>query len=215
MKDKTINLHEFIYQKVMKVLYGWDYRDVYSISFFVYSNEAYEYKEYSNISTFEISCNKETYFQKTYEQEKKFNEKYAFSLNVCDNPKYSEARWNYASLEMDEISILDDQGYDLLFCWYKQEGIDNIGYESDDCYDENMSYIGKGPNGYFELLQVITAVAKRIQEEDYFLKTVGKRLPIIIQDYELTYYVIDATIEANVHNEAADFLEFIKLYGYL
>lgn len=212
MAKKKIDLHEFLYQKIMTVLNEWDYSDVYSISFFVYSNEAYEYKGYSNISTFEISCNKETYFQKTYEWEKKYYEECGISMDTRDNGRYSETRWNYASLEMNEVSIFHDEEYDLLFEWYKQEGIDDIGYEAADCYDENMRYIGKGPRGYYELLQVITAVAKRIQEEDYFLKTAGKRIPIIIQDYELTYYVVDATIEANVHNEAADFLEFIKSY---
>lgn len=77
-------------------------------------------------------------------------------------------RWNYAYLEEDETAILDEEGYAVLFNWYKEEGIENIGYEDPNCYDE---MIDKGPVGYYELLQVITQVAKRIQTEDFFLHT--------------------------------------------
>ena len=43
--------------------------------------------------------------------------------------------------------MLDEKGMETLFAWYKQEGIENIGYEDPDCYDENCRYIGKGPVG--------------------------------------------------------------------
>lgn len=49
-----INLKEYLYQKVKKTMDEWDLSDAYSITFFIYSNEAYEYKEYSNVSVFNI-----------------------------------------------------------------------------------------------------------------------------------------------------------------
>ena len=58
-----INLKEYLYQKVKKTMDEWDLSDAYSITFFIYSNEAYEYKEYSNVSVFNISMNNETFFK--------------------------------------------------------------------------------------------------------------------------------------------------------
>lgn len=38
----------------------------------------------------------------------------------------------------------------ILFDWYKENGIDDIGYEDQNtCYDNEMRYIGKGPVGYY------------------------------------------------------------------
>lgn len=102
-----------------------------------------------------------------------------------------------------------DEEYEILFNWFDQCGIENIGYEdSNDIYDEKMSYIGKGPNGYRELFEVIKLVAKEIQESDYFMKKCSKRIPIIIQELNNVYYAIDATEEVNVHGEATDYLKY-------
>ncbi|WP_050636889.1 hypothetical protein [Candidatus Stoquefichus sp. SB1] len=195
-----INLQEYLYKKIKNILDSWDLSDSYSVSFFIYSNECNEYKDYSNISEFNISKNDETFFKENYSGE--------------DEGLYSEDRWNYAFLEMDEYDILDEETMEILFDWYKQEGIENIGYEDHDCYDEHMRYIGKGPVGYYELLEVVTEVAKQLIEEDYFLNRVGKRIPIIIQDYEFTWYVIEATKKANIHDEAKDFFTALN-EGYM
>lgn len=110
-----INLQEYLYKKIKNILDSWDLSDSYSVSFFIYSNECNEYKDYSNISK-----NDETFFKENYSGE--------------DEGLYSEDRWNYAFLEMDEYDILDEETMEILFDWYKQEGIENIGYEDHDCY---------------------------------------------------------------------------------
>ena len=170
--------------------------DAYSITFFLYSNEVYAYKEYSNVCEFSISLNNETFFKSEY--------------SGGDEGLYSEERWNYAYLEQDDKDMLDEKGMETLFAWYKQEGIENIGYEDPDCYDENCRYIGKGPVGYYELLEVISDVARRLIEEDYFLQRCGKRIPIIIQDLEFTWYVLEATKKVNIHDEAHDFFKALE-----
>ena len=124
-------------------------------------------------------------------------------LEVSMLEMYSEERWNYAFLEQNEKDMLDEEGMETLFAWYKQEGIENIGYEDPDCYDE-------GPVGYNELLEVISDVARRMIEEDYFLQRCGKRIPIIIQDLEFADYVLDATQKVNIHDEAHDFFEALE-----
>ena len=79
-------------------------------------------------------------------------------------------------------------------------------------YDEHMNYIGSGPNGYKELLSVISAVAKDIQEKNLLKKKYHKYIPIIIQDDYVLHYTVEATKEANVHGEASDYLEYVKPY---
>ena len=66
------------------------------------------------------------------------------------------------------------------------------------------------PVGYYELLEVISDVARRLIEEDYFLQRCGKRIPIIIQDLEFTWYVLEATKKVNIHDEAHDFFKALE-----
>ena len=151
-----IDLREYFYNKIKNEMDNWDMSDAYSITFFLYSNEAYTYKEYSNVCEFSISLNNETFFKSEYSGD--------------DEGLYSEERWNY----------------------------------------ENCRYIGKGPVGYYELLEVISDVARRLIEEDYFLQRCGKRIPIIIQDLEFTWYVLEATKKVNIHDEAHDFFKALE-----
>lgn len=152
--DKTkINIQDDLYQKVMTVLNSYSYNDIYSIIFFVYANEGYEYKEYQNLTEFSISYNSESYFRKEYEEYMKRYKNKASYMDIKENGRFSEIRWNYACMQQDETPIINEDDYEFLIEWYKQEGIENIGYEDSNCYDENMMYIGKGPVGYIELLQ--------------------------------------------------------------
>ena len=121
-----IDLREYFYNKIKNEMDHWDMSDAYSITFFLYSNEAYTYKEYSNVCEFSISLNNETFFKSEYSGD--------------DEGLYSEERWNYACLEQDDKDMLDEKGMETLFAWYKQEGIENVGYEDPDCYDENCRY---------------------------------------------------------------------------
>lgn len=214
MSNAEINLQEFLYNNVLNVLNSYDYDDIYTIIFFVYSNECFEYEAYQNLSEFSVSNNTEQYFKREYEDYMKIHRGKNDDMYTRENGRFSEIRWNYAYMSQDETPIINAENYEMLIKWYKQEGIENIGYEDDNCYDEDMNYIGKGPVGYYELLQEITQIAKRIQMEDYFLKKAGRRIPIIILEYEDTWYTRKATLEANVHGEAYDYLEYAKSYAY-
>ena len=210
MAEERINLKDFLFNKVLNVLNAYDYDDIYTIIFFVYSNECFEYENYQNLSEFSVSNNTEQYFKREYEDYMKTYRGEDDNMDTRENGRFSEIRWNYAYMSQDETPIINDKNYEMLINWYKQEGIENIGFEDDDCYDEHMIYIGKGPVGYYELLQEVTQVAKRIQKEDYFLKKAGRSIPIIILEYEDTWYTRKATLEANVHGEACDYLEYAK-----
>lgn len=64
--------------------------------------------------------------------------------------------------------------------WYKENKTENIRFEDyDNQYDNNMNYIGKGPIGYYELLAVVSRVAKRLQLEGKIANPFGD-IPIFL-----------------------------------
>lgn len=192
-----VNISEKLYLKIKSIMDNWNEEGIYAISFFVYSNEAYEYKGFSNVTSFAVSFNTE---------------------NDCSGAgKYDEERWNYAFWRQDETYVIDpnepNELTDLLFEWYKENGISNIGYEDEDCYDEDYNYIGKGPAGHYELLTLVSDAAKRLQQEGYIEKKFGKKIPIIIHGLEYVWYDIEATKNANINGEADTFLKALKKLG--
>ena len=194
-----INITEKIYSKVKSVMETWSESDIYAISFFVYSNESYEYKNFKNVSSFAISYNTES---------------------DCEGADiYDEERWNYAFWRQDENPIIDpvepNELTNLLFEWYKENGINNIGEEDEDCYDEDCKYIGKGPVGHYELLQIVSEVAEKLQQESFVEKHFGKKIPIIIHGLEYAWYDIEATQRANINGEAEPFMVAMKELGMI
>ena len=192
-----IDISEKLYNAVKSIIDSWQEEGIYAISFFVYSNEAYEYNGFSNVSSFAISYNTE---------------------EDCEGAgQYDEERWNYAFWRQDESPVIDpdtpNELTDLLFDWYKENGITNIGDEDDDCYDENYNYIGKGPVGHYELLGLVSDVAKRLQQEAFFEKKFGRNLPIIIHGLEYAWFDIEATQNANINGEADIFLKAMRELG--
>ena len=195
-----VDLKQYIEKKTRDIISTWDESNIYAISFFLYSNEAYEYKGYSNVTEFCISYNTES--------------------DCGDKGQISEERWNYAFWRQNEVQIIEadeeSEGMRLLFKWYNENGVSNIGYENpEDCYDNKMRYIGKGPIGYYELLLEVAAVAKSLQESGFVEEKFGKPIPIIIHDLEYSWYVFEATRIANPNGEADTFFAAMKELGFL
>lgn len=177
-----VNLEEILYNKVMGVMSTWCEQDIYAVSFFVESNELLSFQDVYNVSGFSISYNTES---------------------DCEGVGlHSERRWNYAFWRQDVTEIIeprdDSPEMELLFAWYKEQGIENIGEETIDSCD--------GPVGYVELVNLVAKVARRIQEEQFLVKKFGRPIPIIIHDLEYIDCTLKATEYANLHGEAADFL---------
>ena len=78
-----------------------------------------------------------------------------------------------------------------------------------------MKYVGKGPIGYYEVLQEITAVAKKLQNSGFIRNKFGAPIPIIIHDLEYSWYVIEANKIANPNGEANVFLTAMKELGFI
>lgn len=194
------NLQAYLEKRAKDIISAWNEDDIYAISFFVIANERDEYAGCSNVTSFGIGYNTEK--------------------DCFGGDEYSEWRWNYAFWRHNETFVIeaddDSEGMALLFEWYKENGIDNIGYEDmSNCYDSRMRYIGKGPIGYYELLTEITAVAKKLQTSGFIENKFGKKIPIIIHDLEYTWYVIEATKNANPNGEADIFIKAMKKLGII
>lgn len=195
-----VDLQAYLEKKLRDIILEWNEGDIYAISFFVCANEGYEYNGYLNVAQFSVSYNTE---------------------NDCNGAgEISEERWNYAFWRQDETPVIKadkgNEGIKILFDWYKENGINNVGYEDyNACYDDEMRYIGKGPVGYYELLSEITAVAKKLQDSGFITNKFGRPIPIIIHDLEYPWYVMEATQKANSHGEADMFFAAMKKLGFM
>ena len=194
-----INMTEKLYTAIKSIMSTWNEKDIYAISCLVYSNECNEYKDFTNVSSFAISYNTE---------------------KDCEGADlYDEERWNYAYWRQNETWIINPDEpndlTDLLFDWYAENGITNIGEEDSDCFDEEYNYIGKGPVGHYELLQLVAEAAQKLQQENFIEQHFGKKLPIIIHGLEYAWHDIEATTKANVHGEADTFISATKKLGFI
>ena len=189
------NLEEYLYEKIIPIIRSWDEKDIYAISFFVYSNEAYVYQGISNFPEFSVGYNTEA------------------DCNGAD--LYDEERWNFAFWRQNNEYIIESteakEGAEFLLNWYRSRGIENIGFEDFDAdYDADMKYIGKGPVGYYELLCAVSNVAKRIQVEGIISDKFG-HIPVLVHGLEHTWYFEEATRNANPNGEADAFLTYLNM----
>ncbi|MCL2852091.1 MAG: hypothetical protein FWE20_03520 [Defluviitaleaceae bacterium] len=196
-----INLEDYLYEKVKPLIDTWSDDGIYAISFFVYSNGAFTYLGYSNVSEFAVSYNTEDDFKRVY--------------RLASSP--NEARWNYAFWRQNTTRIIDpeedgNEGMTTLLRWYEENGVDNIGQHSDDNqYDESFNYIGRGPGGYYELLCAVSGVARRLQLEGFIRMKFGE-IPIVVHDLEYSHLTRNATKHANPNGEAGTFLKALESY---
>jgi len=169
-----INLLEYLFFKVKPIIESWNENGIYAISFFVHTNEAS-----NNIPYFAISYNTEE--------------------DCNHSPQLSEERWNYAYWRQDEREIIsDEESTNVLLQWYEENYIKNIGQEDKELmYDDECHYIGKGPSGKYELIQVITDLSKRLHDEGVMVNTFKRDIPIIIHDLEYAWYELEATKMGN------------------
>ncbi len=188
-----MNLEKYLYKSFKENMSQWHEKDIYCISILVRADEICldEGKNFLEVS---IGYNTESEAKGT--------------------AKYSEERWNYAFWKQNEvevISIEDDVSSQLLLKWFDEKGITDIGaVDEDDEYDAEMNYIGKGPKGYFELLMLVSSVAKRLHDDGIIIDLFGE-IPIIVHDMEYAWYVKKATINANPEGMVDDFIKMFEM----
>lgn len=98
---------------------------------------------------------------------------------------------------------------DYFLRWLLGMGVSNIDEEdTENCYDADGNYIAKGSVGCYELTMLISNIARRLHEEGFLKEQIGKEVPIIICDYEFSWYVVEATKVSNDISLIEDYLEF-------
>ena len=197
IKENKMTLQNYLYNRVLPIIQGWNEKGIYAISFWVHTNEDNVYNGISGFPEFSIGYNT--------------TEDY--------NPLSIEEKWDFAFWDREMYDIIsadeDDEGAHFLMNWYSENGIENIGYEDESTmYNENMEYIGKGPAGYYELLCAVSDVAKLLQSNGVINEKFGK-IPVIVHDLEYSWYVIEATRNANPDGQADEFIEAVNSgFGY-
>ena len=94
-----VDLQAYLENKLRDVISSWNKKDIYAVSFFVNSNEAYEYNGYSNVTVFSVSYNTES--------------------DCGGSGELSEERWNYAFWRQNETPIIEA---DVFFTAMKKLG---------------------------------------------------------------------------------------------
>lgn len=154
-----INIEAELFDKVESEILKWNEEGIYAISFLVDSNEAYEYRGFENASMWTISYNTES---------------------DCDGAGlYDEERWNYAFWRQDEIPIISLEESDIysemLFDWYEENGITNIGEEdSDEDYDEDGRYMLTLQKSYTKGLLTLLTHRETSEAPAYFYRSCGR-----------------------------------------
>jgi len=204
----TMRFKEILRERILDILDAWPAKDQYAIMFFVYPNEAYEHRGYANIPEFQMLYRCES------------------DLEVNHNPYFYpigdfEARWNPAfwdhDLRMPVIDLYEPKvNADALIDWYEAIGLEQIGYEDPDKIygDDGVVYVGRGPNGLPELLEVVVQIARELQTDGTIEGKFGRKIPIILADFEYTWYMIEATRSANPNGEADGFIDACVREGY-
>ena len=180
----------YLDSEIKRIISSWQEKGIYALSFLLVYNETSFYDNIQFLPEFSIGYNTE---------------------EVCAGaPLFSEDRWNYAFWKQNNIPIISPQNptaVELLLDWYHVQGIKNIGVpeREEDMYDKRGIYAGKGPGGYIELMNLISQIARRIQNNNFVKERFGN-IPIIVHDLEYSWYSIRATQNANPNGEANTFL---------
>ncbi|MGN1416126.1 MAG: hypothetical protein ACI4XF_04745 [Oscillospiraceae bacterium] len=173
-----MDFEELLYSKIRTEIEKWDTDNVYALYFGVSTNPVD-----GNVPHFIIG-------------------------RGVDNDIFPNEKWHLAVSASDETELTaDPETAQALTDWLHKQGVENIGFEdTSEMYDEMMMYIGKGPAGSYELLQLGVKLAKRLFDEGFVEKKFGRNIPVIFDDLETTWYNIEATENANPKGLANEFL---------
>lgn len=201
----TAEFKDMLQSRILEVLDEWPVEDQYAVMFFIYPNEEYEYRGYSNIPEFKMLYKNES--------EMEHNVNPFFRASGDDEERWNPAFWSYDRqwpvIEFEKPNPMAD----ALIDWYESTGVQDIGGESGGVFDENMRYIGTGPNGLPELLKLVTEITKELQTDGVIEAKFGRKLPVILADFDCTWYMINATAEANPNGEAEAYIQACLRHG--
>ncbi len=193
---------EMLRARILETLDSWPAEDQYAVMFFIYPNLAYEYNGCANVAEFTMLYQRESDLSTQYNP--------FFSPSDEDEARWNIAFWNDAMAKAIIQYNTPNPMADALFAWYQELGVEHIGAE-DDADSFSSSY--RGPNGLPELLDAATEIAADLQREGVLTSKFGRPIPIILADYEFSWYMLEATRRANPNGEADAYLEACERMG--
>lgn len=201
-EEDTMTFRAMLRSRILEILNAWPAEDQYAVMFFIYPNEMYTYGEYENLPEFKM----------LYKREQDMNhESNPLGISASDE---GEERWNPAFWDWDTQGVVIDYGdvdpmTDAFVHWLEATGVQDIGgEEAGSDWDENGVYIGNAPNGTMELVQLAAEIAAELQTSGVIEAKFGRKLPILLSDFEFTWYMVKATHEANPGGEAEAYVQY-------
>ena len=187
--------YKYLLNQFVEAINSWNVDKIRAVSVMVYSNECYVYrgvKNYFEVSIGYIPC---------------FGDS-----DVLDTD---------ALIDREDVKVVvdyykkDDVGAALVWDWLHSIKVENIGFEDESqLFDDDLNYIGKGPNGYYELLMLVSDVMREIQSKGIISQRFGKT-PVIVHELDTAWYIEGATRNANPNGEADEFLDYLtKFFQY-
>ena len=184
---------KYLKSEIEKEMNTWVEKDIYAISFLL--NWAEDDETSNSLPSFSLMRNTES---------------------ACDTKDpYGEERWNVAFWEIEEKTLISpepsDKGCQLATEWLHAQGIVDVGAPENEeqCYDEDMNYIGKGPAGAYELMMLLAEIAHDLQTDGFIRHHFGN-VPILVHDYEYIWCSKDATLRANPDGQAQSFFKAMQ-----
>lgn len=141
---------------------------------------------------------------------KNVNNFFSISLGaLSQKDKIDEMADVFDCIDDNELFVLDPEEYgeeaQLIIDYLNSIGISDIGYEDENnMYNDDMEYIGKGPSGLLEIVDLLTDIIVEIWKEQEL------EIPVLFLDYEGTWYLEESTKKIN--NLIGTNSEYMRIY---
>lgn len=206
--DAAAALRAMLLDRIVQILDTFPAQEPYAVMLFLAPNPGNAYRGYTNLPELSVLYKGEA------------------DMEQCVNPLFrasseDEERWNPAFWDYDRQQTVI--GYDApnpiadaLIDWYERTGVADIGLERDGGrFDDKGRYIGTGPGGLPELLALLTGVARELQTGGVIEARLGRGVPVLLADFECSWYMVRATREANPDGQADAYIDACVRQGWV
>ena len=193
-----LDLQDEIISKIKPIISAWTDSDIYAISLFVYNKQ-------------DNPC--EPTFTLGYNTERDYQKALTGNGNIMPVDE-SEARWNYAWWAINNFLVFGD-GETAKFVkqWIIDKGFPYLTYE--EFFDTGrskkglISLIEKYDTIVDEFIKILICVVKRLHESEFTEYKFGRKIPIIIHEFEYYDDIAKQNIEANGLQLVQGLIDFI------
>jgi len=195
----NLDLQNEIISKIKPIISAWMDSDIYAISFFVYDKQ-------------DNPC--EPTFTLGYNTERNYQKALAGSDGGVMPVDESEARWNYPWWPMNNFLLFGEgETAGIVKQWIMSMGLAYLTNE--EFYDTGRSkkdfhvLLDEYSIISNEFIKVLICVVKQLHETGFIENKFGRKIPILIHEFECYDEIAIQNIEANGLPLVQDFVDFI------